>query len=63
MTLELIVAVDGTPTDIHVVRSLDPDGLDKEAIAAVHQWKFEPGRLNGMPVAVFVRVIVDFTIR
>ncbi len=32
-------------------------------IAAASQWRFEPGRLAGMPVDVLVTLIIDFTIR
>jgi protein TonB len=60
--LELIVQADGTPREIRVVRSLDPSGLDREAIHAVEQWRFGPGRLNGVPVDVRVVVQLDFSI-
>jgi periplasmic protein TonB len=63
VVLELIVTCDGRPSDIHVVRSLDARGLDEQAIAAVAQWRFEPGRLAGAPVDVLVTVMVDFWIR
>ncbi len=58
--MELIVQRDGTPRDIRVIRSLDPKGLDREAVLAVEQWRFGPGRLNGVPVDVLVTVILDF---
>jgi hypothetical protein len=45
------------------VRSLDPGGLDDQAIIAASQWRFEPGRLSGKPVAVLVTVMLDFWIR
>ncbi len=60
--LELVVTETGKPDEIRVVRSL-PHGLDDEAIKAVAQWKFAPGRLSGTPVPVLVRVILDFSIR
>lgn len=59
--LEVIVQHDGTPRDIRVIRSLDP-GLDREAVRAVEQWRFGPGRLNGMPVDVLVTVVMDFRV-
>jgi protein TonB len=61
--LELIVRADGIPTNIRVTRSLDPDGLDGEAVRAASQWRFEPGRLNGTPVDVVVSIQIDFHIR
>jgi len=63
VVLELIVTHDGLPSEIRVVRSLDPHGLDEQAVAAVAQWRFEPGRLAGAPVDVLVTVMVDFWIR
>jgi protein TonB len=61
--LELVVTPEGAPSEIRVVRSLDPAGLDEEAIKAVRQWKFKPGRLAGVPVNVLVTVVLDFAIR
>lgn len=63
VTLELIVRADGWPSDIRVVRSLDPRGLDQQAVLAASQWRFEPGRLNGRPVDVLVTLLIDFAIR
>jgi len=58
--LELIVRENGVPDTIRVVRSLDPGGLDMEAVQAVRQWRFRPGRIDGAPVDVFVTVMVNF---
>ena len=63
VVLELIVTRDGRPSAIRVVTSLDSRGLDEQAIAAVAQWRFEPGRLAGTPVDVLVTAMLDFTIR
>lgn len=63
VVLEAVVQVDGTPRDIRVIRSLDPFGLDREAVLAVEQWRFDPGRLNGAPVNVLVTIALDFNIR
>ena len=60
--LDVIVQRDGTPRDIIVVRSLDRGGLDRQAVLAVEQWRFNPGRLNGVPVDVLISIIVDFRI-
>jgi TonB family protein len=60
--LEVIVTSDGRPSHLRVIRSLDR-GLDEEAMAAVAQWRFEPGRLAGAPVDVLVTITVDFSIR
>jgi protein TonB len=63
VVLELVVRTSGVPSDIRVLRSLDPGGLDQEAILAASQWRFEPGRLAGAPVDVLVTLMLDFRIR
>ena len=63
VVLAVIVTGDGEASHIRIVRSLDPDGLDDEAMAAVAQWRFEPGRLAGAPVDVLVTIMLDFAIR
>ena len=63
VVVELVVQADGRPGEIRIVRSLDPRGLDEQAIIAVSQWRFEPGRLAGQPVDVLVTVMLDFRIR
>jgi TonB family protein len=61
--LEVVVTRDGQVGAVRVLRSLDPRGLDEQAIAAVRQWRFDPGRVAGVPVDVIANVIVDFSIR
>ena len=62
VVLEAVVTVDGCPSQIRVIRSLDPGGLDAQAVAAVAQWQFEPGRLGDTPVDVLVTIQLDFRI-
>jgi len=62
VVLEIVVTARGLPTSFRIAQSLDPD-LDKEAINAVEQWRFRPGRLAGTPVDVLATVVLDFTIR
>jgi TonB family protein len=63
VVLEAIVTRDGCTSQIRVVRSLDRGGLDEEAVAAAAQWRFEPGRLEGVPVDVLVTIVLDFSLR
>ena len=63
VVLEAVVTVDGCASQIRVIRSLDAGGLDEEAVMAVAQWRFEPGRLGTTPVPVIVTIVVDFFIR
>jgi len=60
--LELIVTAEGRPSAVRVVRSLDRGGLDEQAVDAVRQWVFKPGRLAAVPVSVLVTVVLQFTI-
>jgi TonB family protein len=59
VVLWAIVGPDGRTHDIRVYRSLGM-GLDEKAIEAIRQWRFEPGRKDGIPVAVQVKVEVNF---
>ena len=55
----LVVGPDGRPHDLRVTRSLGL-GLDEKAIEALKQWKFDPGKKDGVPVSVLVSVEVNF---
>ena len=57
--LEVVVGVDGKAHDIRISRSLGL-GLDEKAIESVKTWKFEPGKKDGVPVAVQVQIDVAF---
>lgn len=59
VVLWVIVGPDGRPRDIRIQRSLGM-GLDEKAIEAVRQWKFDPARKDGQPVAVQINVEVNF---
>lgn len=63
VVLEAIITPDGSASHIRVSRSLDAGGLDEQAVIAVAQWRFEPGRLGSTPVNVLVTIVVDFSIR
>ena len=59
VVLWVIVGPDGKPRDIKIQRSLGM-GLDEKAIEAVRQWKFDPAKKDGQPVAVQINVEVNF---
>ena len=59
VVLRLVVGPDGRTHDVRVQQSLGM-GLDEKAIEAIRQWKFEPSRKDGSPVAVEVDVEVNF---
>jgi len=59
VVLWLVVGADGRTRNIRVQRSLGM-GLDEKAIEAIRLWRFEPGRKDGVAVAVQVNVEVNF---
>jgi TonB family protein len=60
--LELIVTEKGLPTDIRVLKPLDPD-LDRAAMEAALEWRFEPALKDGNPVRVRVHLEIQFELR
>jgi TonB family protein len=59
VVLAMTVTAEGRVRDVKVIKSLDT-GLDKQAIAAVRTWRFEPATKDGKPVAVHLKTEVDF---
>jgi TonB family protein len=59
VVLYVVVGEDGVPRDMKVLRSLEPS-LDRNAIEAVQQWRFNPGLKDGKPVAVQATIEVNF---
>jgi TonB family protein len=64
VVLEAVVLPDGSVGDVKIVRSLDRAlGLDAEAIKAVKQWRFRPGKRSGDPIPMLVTVEMMFELR
>ena len=64
VVMNAVVQDDGAVGEVTIVQSLDAtNGLDEQAIKALKQWKFEPGTVKGKPVAVRVRVEMEFNLR
>lgn len=59
---KVLVATDGRPRDVKVMRHL-PDGLDEKAIEAVYQMRFRPATRASEPVAAWITIEVDFNLR
>lgn len=57
------VGADGTVGDVRLKASSGHAVLDRSALAAVRDWKFEPGRRMGVPVRMRVDVPVRFVLR
>lgn len=58
--IEATVDVEGKVQEATIVRSVR--GLDDAALAAVRQWEYLPARMNGIPIAVIMTVLVQFAI-
>lgn len=56
--LDATISPSGEVVDVRVLRSVPL--LDAAALAAVRQWRYDPPRLNGDPVAVLLTVTVQF---
>jgi bla regulator protein blaR1 len=62
--MSIVVLAGGTVGDVTVIQSLDREfGLDDQAVKAVRQWTFEPGKKDGKPVPVQVTVEMTFTLK
>jgi TonB family protein len=62
MAIEVTIGTNGRVLDALVTQGLNPQlGMDEQAIAALSEWTFQPGTLNGQPVAV--RTVISFTLR
>jgi TonB family protein len=59
VVVSIVVTDEGTVRDAQIASGLEKD-LDKQALKAVSAWKFEPATKDGKPVAVRIRVEVDF---
>ena len=60
--LSTVVDAAGNPDNIQVVTGLDP-GLDKNAIYAVSQWRFEPATKNNQSVPVQVQIKINYRLK
>ncbi len=58
VVVSAVFTADGRITSIRVTRGL-PDGLDEEAIKALHKFRFTPAMKNGQPVSA--RMSLEFT--
>jgi TonB family protein len=59
VVLYAIIRKNGAVDSIRVMRSLDPE-LDRDAAAALAQWKFRPGTRAGVPVDIEAVVHIPF---
>jgi TonB family protein len=62
VVIQAVIEKDGKVARASVVRPIHPD-LDAAALEAVRQWRYEPARQNGKPVAVYMTITVDFRLK
>ncbi|CAB5723260.1 TonB family C-terminal domain [Delftia tsuruhatensis] len=60
--LRIFVDEHGLPQKIEVSKSSGYERLDQQAVDGVKNWKFVPGKSNGVPVPMSVTVPVKFTL-
>lgn len=60
--LQTVVDEQGNVVDVKVLKGLGY-GLSESAIETVRQWRFEPARRAGQPVAVYFMLTVSFSIQ
>jgi len=64
MRVEAVVLTDGSVGDVRLVGGFEPPfGLDQEAVNAVKQWRFVPGRREGHVTPMRVSIELSFTLR
>ena len=63
VVMTAVVLPDGRVTNVSVIRSLDRYSLDDVARATAARWRFRPGLRQGVPVAVRVRIALEFKLR
>jgi periplasmic protein TonB len=61
--LRVYVTADGRCGNLNLQRGSGHDVLDESAMAAVRKWKFVPGKSGGTPVASWVTVPIEFSLR
>jgi TonB family protein len=60
--LAITVDTDGIAKDIDVIKGIDK-GLDRNAVAAIAQWRFQPASKNNEPVPFRAHVEVNFRLK
>jgi len=53
--VSMLVDANGVPSDLKIVKSVSPE-MDKNVLAAVSRYRFQPGTLNNAPTAVPVKL-------
>lgn len=62
VSLMVTVTEDGKVTEASVAKSTHRD-FEEPAIAAVKQWRFKPAKKDGKPVALTIRLPLQFAVK
>ncbi|MCP3960948.1 MAG: energy transducer TonB [bacterium] len=60
--LQAIIDNVGQVSDVEVLKGL-PLGLTDSAIETVEEWRFKPATQNGKPVAVYLNLLINFSLQ
>lgn len=60
--LQAVIDADGRVQDVKVLKGL-PMGLDQSAIDTVKTWQYEPALRDGKPVAVYLNLLINFSLQ
>lgn len=60
--VEAVIDKTGRVTGVSVLKGL-PLGLDRAAVDAIGEWRFQPATLNGKPVSVLYNLTVNFQLQ
>jgi len=57
--LAIVIDENGVPSEVAVKQSLEPS-LDQRAVETIRNWRFTPGKKDGVPVAVQATISIQF---
>ena len=60
--LQAVLDPQGNVTRLQVIKGL-PLGLTESALETVAEWKYKPATKNGLPVAVYLHLAINFSIQ
>jgi len=60
--MKVLVSAEGRPESVEVINSSGFERLDKAAVNAVKQWRFEPARKGGKALSAYVNVPLSFSL-
>ena len=53
VVLNVLISETGAVEQVEMIKGVGRDDMDREAIAAVRQWSFEPAQKDGVAVKVW----------